>query len=81
MRARAVSTVLHGCPVGVYLAGRVRETNRPYITDYDDRRDFYHVNDYFGDARAPSVSEADLSGAQELVSRAYGSRLSAARAA
>lgn len=38
-------------------------------------RDFYHVNDYFGDTRAPSVRDSDLVSAQELVSRAYGSRL------
>uniref|UniRef100_A0A6G1SBI0 Chitin-binding type-2 domain-containing protein n=1 Tax=Aceria tosichella TaxID=561515 RepID=A0A6G1SBI0_9ACAR len=39
-------------------------------------REFYNVNDYFGDVRSPSVKETDLSQANELISRAYGSRLS-----
>lgn len=39
-------------------------------------KDFYHVNDYFGDVQAPSVKQEDLNQAQDLVSRAYGSRIS-----
>lgn len=35
------------------------------------------MNDYFGDARAPSVKDSDLSMAHELISRAYGSRIAA----
>lgn len=42
----------------------------------ENAKDFYHVNDYFGDLQAPSVKQEDLNQAQELVSRAYGSRLS-----
>lgn len=41
----------------------------------ENSKDFYHVNDYFGDVTSPSVKENDLIQAQELVSRAYGSRL------
>lgn len=41
----------------------------------ENAKDFYHVNDYFGDVTAPSVKEADLNQAQEMVSKAYGSRL------
>ena len=42
---------------------------------YPNCRDFYHVNDYFGDLQSPSVRDADLSLAQDLVSRSYGARL------
>lgn len=38
-------------------------------------REFYYVNDYFGDVRSPSVKESDLNMAYDLVSRAYGSRI------
>lgn len=44
--------------------------------NFYENRDFYYVNDYFGDVQAPSVKDSDLNMAHELVSRAYGSRIS-----
>lgn len=72
MRKRQVSIItiimLYCLPVKL-LTNLIKSYSHSYF------REFYYVNDYFGDVRSPSVKESDLTMAHDLVSRAYGSRI------